>query len=79
MVFGSFLYRENRNLPFRNPLVNAATSILSSASLIERAFFVETGYVGPQRFIFPLLNVHQACSGLFIPVSPNEVRGELDA
>ena len=37
MVFGSFLYRENKNLPFRSPLVNAATSILSSASSIERA------------------------------------------
>ena len=37
MVFGSFLYRENKNFPFRKPLVKAATRILSSASSIERA------------------------------------------
>ena len=35
MVFGSFLYRENKNLPFFKLFVNAATSILSSASSIE--------------------------------------------
>ena len=35
MVFGSFLYRENKNFPFRKPLVKAATKILSSASSIE--------------------------------------------
>ena len=37
MVFGSFLYRENKNFPFRKPLVKAATKILSSASLVESA------------------------------------------
>ena len=43
IVFESFLYRENRNLPFRSPFVKAATSILSlvssidSASLLKRA------------------------------------------
>ena len=37
------------------------------------------GYVGPQRLILPLLNIHQACSRLLIPVSPDEVRCELDA
>ena len=37
MVFGSFLYRENRNLPFCSPFVNAATSILSSVSSIKSA------------------------------------------
>ena len=37
MVFGSFLYRENKNFPFRKPLVKAATRILSSASSIESA------------------------------------------
>ena len=29
IVFGAFLYRENRNLPFRSSFVKAATSILS--------------------------------------------------
>ena len=37
MVFGSFLYRENKNFPFRRPLVKAATKILSLASSIESA------------------------------------------
>ena len=37
MVFRSFLYRENRNFPFRRPLVKAATKILSLASSIESA------------------------------------------
>ena len=37
MVFESFLYRENKNFPFRRPLVKAATKILSSTSLIESA------------------------------------------
>ena len=37
MVFGSFLYRENKNFPFRKLLVKAATKILSSASSIESA------------------------------------------
>ena len=37
MVFGSFLYRENKNFPFCKPLVKAATKILSSASLIKSA------------------------------------------
>ena len=37
MAFGSFLYRENKNFPFRKPLVKAATRILSSASSIESA------------------------------------------
>ena len=36
MVFGSFLYKENKNLPFRSPLVNAATSI----SLQQNVFLV---------------------------------------
>ena len=40
MVFGSFLYRENKNFPFRKPLVKAATRILSSASSIESASFL---------------------------------------
>ena len=35
------------------------------------------GYVGLQRFVLSLLNVHQAYSGLFIPVSPDEVQGKL--
>ena len=33
----SFLYRENRNLSFRSPLVNTATSILSFTSSIKKA------------------------------------------
>ena len=37
MVFGSFLYIDNKNFPFRKPLVKAATKILSSASSIESA------------------------------------------
>ena len=37
MVFGLFLYKENKNFPFRKILVNAATSILSLALSIERA------------------------------------------
>ena len=37
MVFGSFLYRENKNFPFRKPLVKAATKILSLDSSIESA------------------------------------------
>ena len=37
MVFGSFLYKENKNLPFRNPFMKVATSILSLASSIESA------------------------------------------
>ena len=37
------------------------------------------GYIGPQRLILLLLNIHQACSRLLIPVSPDEVRYELDA
>ena len=37
MVFRSFLYSENKNFPFRRPLVKAVTKILSSASLIENA------------------------------------------
>ena len=37
IVFGTFWHKENRNLPFRNPFVNVDTSILLSASLIERA------------------------------------------
>ena len=47
--------------------------------LLREGLLVETGYIGPQRFVLPLLNVHQACSGLFIPVSPDEVRGKLGA
>ena len=35
--FWVFLYKENKNFPFRNPLVKATTSILSLASSIERA------------------------------------------
>ena len=37
------------------------------------------GYLGPQRLILPLLNVHQAYSRLLIPVSVDEVRCELGA
>ena len=37
MVFGSFLYRENKNFPFHKPLLKVATKILSSASSIESA------------------------------------------
>ena len=37
MVFGLFLYRKNKNFPFRKPLVKAAAKILSSASSIESA------------------------------------------
>ena len=37
MVFGSFLYKENKNLPFHYPFVKAATNILSFASSIESA------------------------------------------
>ena len=35
IVFRSFLYKEKINSPFYNPLVNAAMSILSSASSIK--------------------------------------------
>ena len=42
MVFKLFLYKENKNFPFPNPLVNAATSLLSSASSIERAFLLKS-------------------------------------
>ena len=37
MVFKSFLYKENKNLPFRKPFVKATTNILLSASSIESA------------------------------------------
>ena len=42
MVFKLFLYKENKNFPFPNPLVNAATSLLSSASSIEMAFLLKS-------------------------------------
>ena len=41
MVFGSFLYKENKNLPFHNLLTKAATSILSLASMIESALLLK--------------------------------------
>ena len=37
MVFESFLYRENKNFPFRKPLVKVATRILLLASSIKSA------------------------------------------
>ena len=37
MAFGSFLYKENKNFSFCRLLVNAAISILSSISSIEKA------------------------------------------
>ena len=45
IVFGSFLYRENKNLPFCSPFVNAATSILSLRLLDThplRAFIIKS-------------------------------------
>ena len=42
MVFGSFLYKESKNLvAFRSSFMKAATSILSSASSIESAFLLK--------------------------------------
>ena len=41
MVYKSFLYKENRNLPFCSPFVNAAMSILLLASSIESAFLLK--------------------------------------
>ena len=41
MVFGSFLYKENKNFPFRKPLVKAATRILSSTSSMESAYLLK--------------------------------------
>ena len=73
MVFGSFLYRKNKNFPFRNLLVDAATSILSIASSIEKGFLVEAGYVRPQRLVLSLLDAHQACSGLLVFVPLDKV------
>ena len=45
----------------------------------REGLFIETSYVGSQHFVLPLLNVHQACNELFIPMPPDEVRGELGA
>ena len=64
MVFKLFLYKENKNFLFRRPLVNAATSILSSAS------FIEMCYVGPQWLVFSLLDTHQARSRFLILMPP---------
>ena len=70
MVFGLFLYKENKNFPFYNPLMNTATSILSSALFISKGFLVETGYVRPQHLVLSLLDTHQACSVVLISVPP---------
>ena len=45
----------------------------------REGLLVETSYVGSRHFVLPLLNVHQACNGPFVPVSPDEVKGELSA
>ena len=63
MVFGLFLYKENKNFTFRKPLVKVATSIFLSASSIERASLLK--------------RAHQACSGFLVLVPPYEVRSKL--
>ena len=79
MVVRPFLYKENKNFPFHKPFVNAATSILSSTSSIERASLLKRGYVRPKCIVLPLLDTHQACGGLLILVSLDKVRGKLRA
>ena len=77
MVFESFLYRYNKNLPFRSLLVKATTSILSlalsikSASLLKRDMYDLS--VSSSRY---LMLIKQALR-LLIPMSPNEVRSKL--
>ena len=78
MFFGSFLYKENKNFPFRNPLVNVATSILLLASSIK-GFLVEVGYVRPQPLVLSLLDAPQTCSRLLIHVPLDKMRGKLRA
>ena len=79
MVFGSFLYKENKNFTLSKPVCEGCYKYFIIGFIDRERFLIEARYVGSERLVLSLFDAHQANRGLLVSMSTNEVRDKLSA
>ena len=79
MVFWVVLVQGEQKLTLPQPIREGWYKYFVVGFINRKCFLIEASYVGSQRLVLSLLDAYQACRGLLIPMSPDEIHSKLSA